>query len=44
MVNISIWEVSNMKLRGDRSVTIDELNAIARELRIGVDEFITFRL
>ena len=30
------------KLRGDRSMTIDELNAIARALRIGVDEFIDF--
>ena len=30
------------KLRGDRSMTIDELNAIAKTLRIGVDEFIDF--
>ncbi|MBM3240499.1 helix-turn-helix transcriptional regulator [Candidatus Poribacteria bacterium] len=30
------------KLRGDRSITIDELNAIAKILRIGVDQFITF--
>ena len=30
------------KLRGDRSMTIDELNAIAKALRIGVDEFIDF--
>jgi len=30
------------KLRGDRSMTIDELNAIAKTLRLGVDEFIDF--
>ncbi len=30
------------KLRGDRSMTIDELNGIAKALRIGVDEFIAF--
>jgi len=30
------------KLRGDRSMTIDELNAIAKALRIGVDQFIIF--
>ena len=30
------------KLRGDRSMTIDELNAIAQTLRIDVDQFITF--
>jgi len=30
------------KLRGDRSMTIDELNAIAQTFRIGVDQFITF--
>ena len=30
------------KLRGDRSMTIDELNAIAKALRISVDEFIDF--
>jgi transcriptional regulator with XRE-family HTH domain len=30
------------KLRGDRSMTIDELNTIAKALRIGVDQFITF--
>ncbi len=30
------------KLRGDRSMTIDELNAIAKALQIGVDEFIAF--
>ncbi|HIE29225.1 TPA: XRE family transcriptional regulator [Candidatus Poribacteria bacterium] len=31
------------KLRGDRSMTIDELNGIAKALRIGVDEFIAFK-
>ena len=30
------------KLRGDRSITIDELNALAKTLRIDVDQFITF--
>ncbi|MBI1927441.1 helix-turn-helix transcriptional regulator [Candidatus Poribacteria bacterium] len=30
------------KLRGDRSMTIDELNALVKTLRIGVDGFITF--
>ncbi|MBC8229784.1 helix-turn-helix domain-containing protein [bacterium] len=30
------------KLRGYRSMTLDELNAIAQTLRIGVDQFITF--
>jgi len=30
------------KLRGDSSMTIDELNAIAKTLRIGIDEFIDF--
>ena len=30
------------RLRGDRSMTIDELNAIAQTLQIGVDQFIIF--
>jgi transcriptional regulator with XRE-family HTH domain len=30
------------KLRGDRSITIDELNALAKTLRVDVDQFITF--
>ncbi len=30
------------KLHGDRSMTIDELNAISKALRIGADRFITF--
>jgi transcriptional regulator with XRE-family HTH domain len=30
------------KLRGERSMTIDELNVIAQTLRIGVDQLIAF--